>query len=202
MDLRAMVLAAPPAGNDDDLGERILDAALEQFSILGVRRSSIDDVAGRAGVGRVTVFRRFGSKDRLVSALVLREARTIMEYADAEAMRADSVEATIVEGFLVTLRLARRHPLLRGMLAAEPESLRRLLTTDGGPAIALVATVLARDLHEHGTPDPEQAAEVMARLGVSILLLPDAAFPLDTDEHVRAFARRFLVPIATGGTRP
>ncbi len=186
----------------DDLGARILDAALQQFSIVGVRRSSIDDIAERAGVGRVTIFRRFGSKDGLVNALILREARTIMVRADGEAARASSLEESIVEGFRVSLRLARTHPLLRGMLAAEPESLRRLLTTDGGPAIALVAAVLARDLHEYGAPDAEQAAELMARVGISILLLPGATFQLDTDEHIRAFARRFLLPIATGGTPP
>jgi AcrR family transcriptional regulator len=196
----AMVLQTRPYASGDDLGERILDAALVQFSILGVRRSSIDDVANRADVGRVTIFRRFGSKDGLVSALVLREAQTIMEHADAEVDHLDELEETLVEGFRVTLLRARKHPFLHGMLRAEPDVLRRMLTTEGGPAIAVVAAMLTRYLRDFDVPDADQAAEVMARLGISILLLPEASFELDTDEHIRAFARRFLVPIATGGS--
>ena len=42
---------ASPEEGPDPIAERILDAAFEQFRLLGIRRSSVDDIAKRAGVG-------------------------------------------------------------------------------------------------------------------------------------------------------
>ena len=55
--------------------DRIASAALDQFAEYGIRRSTIDDVAKRAGVSRVTVFRRFTNKEHLVEFVIAREIR-------------------------------------------------------------------------------------------------------------------------------
>src|SRR5947209_8509840 len=128
----------------DPFSQRILDAAFDQFKTVGVRRSSIDDVARRAKVGRVTVFRRFESKDGLVRALLLREGQRLADEVDAAMAEVDSVEGQIVEGFIRTLRAVQKHPLLTGMLAAEPETLLPLFTTEGAEALAVARAFLAR----------------------------------------------------------
>src|SRR4051812_50116320 len=61
----------------DPTAERIVSGALAQFEESGIRRTTMEDVARRAGVARVTVYRRFANKDRLVEAVVLREARRV-----------------------------------------------------------------------------------------------------------------------------
>jgi AcrR family transcriptional regulator len=186
---------APP----DPLGDRILDAALEQFRLVGIRRSSIDDVARRAGAGRVTVFRRFGTKDGLVRALALRECRRLVELIDAAIAPLDALEDRIVEGFVVGLRAARRHPLVTGLLETEPETVLPLFTTEAGEALRFVRAVVARDLRAASTGgDPEQAAELLARMGLSFLLTTDTTLPLDDDRRVRELARRHLVPLVLG----
>ena len=60
----------PPA---DETSERILDAALALSAASGVQHLTMDAVARRARVGRMTVYRRFGDKERLVEALAARE---------------------------------------------------------------------------------------------------------------------------------
>src|SRR5262249_48137064 len=55
----------PPA---DELSERILDAAVEIWAASGVKNLTMDEVADRAGVGRMTVYRRFGSPEPLAEA--------------------------------------------------------------------------------------------------------------------------------------
>ncbi len=40
--------------NDDETSTRILDAAYEVFCRIGVQRSTMEDVARRAGVSRIT----------------------------------------------------------------------------------------------------------------------------------------------------
>ena len=55
-----------PDGDDGP----ILDAALELFGEVGIPRTTIGDVAKRAKINRVTVYRRIGSKDELVRAVI------------------------------------------------------------------------------------------------------------------------------------
>jgi len=187
----------------DEVSERILDAALEQFELLGIRRSTIDDIARRAKVGRVTIFRRFDSKDGLVRALVLREVRQLMADADAAMAAVEPIEERIVEGFVVAFRAAQRHPLMRGLMATEPEMLLPLLTTEGEPALAIATAFMlphVREAHEQqgADGDPAVVAELCGRIGMSLLLTPGGAARLGDDDQARAFARTYLVPIVTG----
>jgi AcrR family transcriptional regulator len=50
----------------------ILDAAVEEFSTHGYRRSSVDGVSRRAGVSRATLYQYWNSKEKLFRALVER----------------------------------------------------------------------------------------------------------------------------------
>ena len=52
--------------NANTTRERILEAALELFLRQGIRKTSIDDVADRAGVTRVTVYRYFSDRQQLI----------------------------------------------------------------------------------------------------------------------------------------
>jgi AcrR family transcriptional regulator len=56
---------------------RILDAAARLFADLGVDRVSLDAVAAAAGVGKGTVFRRFGDKAGLAAALLDERERAL-----------------------------------------------------------------------------------------------------------------------------
>jgi len=56
---------------DDDL---ILDAAVDELRAYGLRRTSVDNVARRAGLSRATVYRRFENKNVLVQAALVRES--------------------------------------------------------------------------------------------------------------------------------
>lgn len=95
---------------EDPTARRILDAALEQFTVFGLRRSSMDDVAKRAGVSRVTVYRRFGTKDALVEQTLLRENSRFFQRLDQAVAALPTMEERVVEGFVVALRHTRAHP--------------------------------------------------------------------------------------------
>ncbi|MEU8379627.1 helix-turn-helix domain-containing protein, partial [Streptosporangium sp. NPDC048865] len=72
---RAYLDAVERIDDTDETRARILDAAYEQFCRMGIRRSTMDDVARRAKVSRITVYRRFATKDVLVEHVVRREFR-------------------------------------------------------------------------------------------------------------------------------
>ena len=198
------------AGDDapDAITERILDAALEQFQLVGLRRSTIDDVARRARVGRVTVYRRVGQKDELVKAVILRELRRLFAAVDAATAPLATVQERLAEGFAVVLRTVREHPLFQRLLAVEPESVLPYLTVDGGPIITLTAAYLAGQIRHAqraglapADVEPEPVAEIMARLAHSVLLTPHGGIPLDDDDEARAFARDHIAPLVLRGRR-
>ena len=68
------ILASSP-GPADETSERILNAAVTQAEEFGVRRFTIGDVSQRVGLSRVTVYKYFPGKDRLIEAVLLREMR-------------------------------------------------------------------------------------------------------------------------------
>src|SRR3712207_3804082 len=74
-------LAAPPRGRADAARNRrrVLDAAAALFAERGVGAVSMDDVAAAAGVGKGTVFRRFGDKAGLAVALLDERERALQE---------------------------------------------------------------------------------------------------------------------------
>ncbi|MFJ8888434.1 TetR/AcrR family transcriptional regulator [Streptomyces sp. NPDC102402] len=198
---RALV-ETPPS---DALSEQILDAAREQFMTFGLRRSTVDDVAKRAKVSRVTVYRRIGNKDSLVSACLLREYRRFVVDVDQAVAALPTMEDRLVAGFVAVLRHIREHPLVGGLLRLEPEIMLPFLTLESGPAFLAMREYLSDRLRlaqrAEGRPetDPTPVAELMVRITVSFLLNPVSSFELDDDEQVGAFARRYLVPLLSAG---
>lgn len=179
---------------------RILDAALAQFGDVGIRRSTIGDVARRAGVDRVTVYRRVGSKDELIQAVVAREAQAVFEQIATAASAGESLADRITEGFATAGDIARTHPLWRRLIVLEPETMLRPLSTEGGPLLATaceaamaVFTLAAADGLIDGTDGLEQPIEVAVRVVHSLLLTPSIEGADDPD--LRTFARRCIVPL-------
>ncbi|WP_419999097.1 TetR/AcrR family transcriptional regulator [Streptomyces boninensis] len=195
----ARAAATAPAG--DALREKILDAACQQFMTFGLRRSTIDDVARRAKVSRVTVYRRIGSKDQLVQECLLREYRRFVAEVDEAVADVPTMQQRLEEGFVILLRHIRDHPLIGGLLRLEPEVMLPYLTVESGPQFVMMRDYLTTRLRhaqrEEGRPagDPTPVAELMVRITVSFLLNPVSCFQLDDTEQARKFVRRYLTPL-------
>jgi AcrR family transcriptional regulator len=70
------------------LRARILHSAMELFGERGFEDVPIDDVAARAGVGKGSIYRQFGSKEQLYAASVIEgfaQLRNQIETALAQA---------------------------------------------------------------------------------------------------------------------
>jgi AcrR family transcriptional regulator len=160
----------------------------------------MEDVARRAGVSRMTVFRRFESKHRLVEVVIAREVRRGMEELDTHWHGAGTLEDRLVEGFVFAGHYVRRHPLFEGILRREPEVLLPPLTVDGGPVLGLYRSLIASRLQaevEAGgaqTSDVDGVAEVIARLAISMLLTRDGDITLDDRDSVVRLVRLVLLP--------
>ncbi len=200
---QTVVPAASPVVEDDGdaVLTRILDAAAEQFARHGVRRTSMDDVARRARVGRNTVFRRLGSKDELVRAVLGRELQRL--FADLElVVAAESDPLERVAGvFVTTVGAIRAHPMIRGALAEHPDEVAELSVFASGELMGLstiyLTGVLEAEAARGSLPAGFQVdvvAETVVRLVHSVVLVPHLARPLESANDLRAFAVAVLRP--------
>lgn len=160
--------------------DHILDAALALAAASGIKNLTMDDVARRAGVGRMTVYRRFGTRDALTDALAGREARRCLAELDAASPVDAPLEEQVVAGFTTAIRLSQEHPLLARLARVEPDTVLETFTT--GPLFALCVDYLADRLRRmHADPAP---AELLVRIALSFVLLPDTQ--LDVDQAARS----------------
>jgi TetR/AcrR family transcriptional regulator, repressor for uid operon len=186
---------------DDATAERILDAALALVGASGLRHLTMDDVARRAGVGRMTVYRRFGSRPALLDALAVRECRRCLAAIAGAIDRRTPIEDRIAAVTTVTLRLIRGHPLLERLARVEPEDLLVELTRDDSAVFRLVREFLISEIRraqaagELRAGDAEILAEVGVRLGVSFVLMPDSALPLGDEPATHAAIRALIAPL-------
>jgi AcrR family transcriptional regulator len=195
------IMATTP-GPADDTSERILNAAVSQAEEFGVRRFTIGDVAQRVGVSRVTVYKYFPGKDRLIEAVLLREMRRFLRDVDEAIAPYETLEERLVEGFVFALGWLRKHRLLNRLLRTEPELIVPNLTVRAGPVLTagreFIAGFARREADEGRLPlaaeDIEGVSELLARAVLSFVLTPDSVIGLRTQAEIRAFAEHYLAP--------
>ncbi|MFD4404758.1 TetR/AcrR family transcriptional regulator [Nocardia sp. NPDC058499] len=191
----------------DEVDERILDATLGRILQVGIRRSSLDDIARRCGLNRVTLYRRFSGKDALIEAALSREISRVLAEATAIASTTEGTDAQIEETVLFVLRLTRTHPLVTQLLAVAPEEALGFYTVRGeemvSQGIEYIAGVLTAG-QEQGVLaryDPRPVAELVARMAHSLMLTPTAGIDFDDEQAARAFIRTTIVPLMKYGIR-
>ncbi|MHC9292618.1 helix-turn-helix domain-containing protein [Mycobacterium sp. LTG2003] len=193
----------------DAISTRILSATLEQAELVGIRRTTMEDVAKRSGVGRATLYRRFPTKDALIDALVLSEARRYLDGSAQARAHAESLEDRLVYGTVFTVTFLREHALLKKLLRTEPETILPSLTIDAGAIVDFAtdysAAQLRSDLYGTAETTPEQerhirtVAELHTRLTLSFIVTPHTRIKLATIEDTRGYVRTYLLPMVTVG---
>nr|WP_042191149.1 TetR/AcrR family transcriptional regulator [Kibdelosporangium sp. MJ126-NF4]CEL19876.1 Transcriptional regulator, TetR family [Kibdelosporangium sp. MJ126-NF4]CTQ97100.1 Transcriptional regulator, TetR family [Kibdelosporangium sp. MJ126-NF4] len=202
---RALADAVGGIDDHDETTTRMLDGAYDQFCRMGIRRSTMEDVAKQAGVSRITVYRRFAGKDELVKQVVQREFRRYFDQFLIDIEHAETLADRVVIGFASALRAIRKNPVIGGLITAEPDIILPSMVSDGGAILHAVQRFVAGQLRREQSAgnlsadvDIELAAELMARVSASFLVTPSRVVDLDDEEQVRAVARKFLVPMLTG----
>ncbi|MER5204180.1 TetR/AcrR family transcriptional regulator [Streptomyces sp. NPDC002825] len=132
----------------------VLDAARDCVLAVGVRRTTLTDVARRAGVSRMTLYRRWPDVRTLVGDLMTREWIAVAAGAMPPADDDRPERARIVEGLVAGVAAFRSHPLFRKILDVDPELLLPYVLDRRGASqdalLGLLVTAL-EDGHEDGS---------------------------------------------------
>ena len=113
----------------DDPRTRILAAMVVCLGRYGIAKSTVDDAAREAGMGRATVYRHFpDGKDQLISeAITWAVGQFFTELAEAVADSPD-FESMMVEAIVYAHQAVDDHDVLQKVLETEPERLMPQLT--------------------------------------------------------------------------
>ncbi len=145
----------------------VLRAAWSCVMDVGLRRTTLADVARRAGVSRMTVYRQFADLTTVVSALLTTELVALLEQARAETAHHPTARDRLVESGLLVVERLVAHPLLRRVLDVDPELLLPLVVDRLGStqraAVDLVAGQVAEGVADGSvrTDDPRATALVL-----------------------------------------
>jgi AcrR family transcriptional regulator len=106
----------------------LLDAALECVLAVGVRRTTLSDVARTAGVSRMTLYRRFPDVRGMLSALLTREfGKLIVEVTEA-GVNEPTARGQLIAASVHTLRALSNNSLMRTLIERDAEMLLPYLT--------------------------------------------------------------------------
>ena len=177
--------------------EVILDAAEDCFSLVGVRRTTIEDIAAAAGVSRITVYRRIGNRDKVVLTVLVRITRRYLQGIRPRLLAQATLTDALVLLVRSTVRAARRDDLSllfasedRGATGAPLPGAMAPLAESFGETIALVAERLPGRLADG--VDPVDAGEWVLRVIVS-LATTESARPR-SQSQTDAWVRRLVIP--------
>lgn len=95
---------------------------------VGVRRTTLTDVARRAGVSRMTLYRLVPDVTTLILAVMSGEFAALLDAAEGKAQRRRSGRARLVATVVEVARRLPEEPLFRRVLDVDPELLLPYLT--------------------------------------------------------------------------
>ena len=127
--------------------DAVLAATRDSVLAVGVRRTTLTDVARRAGVSRMTLYRLVPDVTTLILEVMSREFATVIATAESQARRRRTARARIAATTATVVGLLHEEPLFRRILDVDPELLLPYLTDRFGTtqriAVAHVRRMLA-----------------------------------------------------------
>ena len=166
-------MATPKTGRpigrpaDPNKGETIVDASWGLFLERGVEGVSIEAIAARAGVSKVTLYKHFPDKAALFEAGVRREVERIEAAQASETGAPEGLVPTLqrfgigLMAFIASDAAVDFYNALSGELRRHEPLARLFYETGPGRTRASLAAIIsaAADRGELCTNDPNQAAE-------------------------------------------
>lgn len=188
-----------PGGRTARVRAAVLRAAGDALTECGIDQLDLAEIARRAGVGKTTVYRRWGSVPGLVADLLAEMAESSLPRAETGSLLGDlTINARLVQRTLADPRQGR---LFKAILAAahcDPRTataVRHFYRTRIAEWAPCVEQAIARGEVPKGTDAAEVVRAVSAPLYYRLLT---SDLPLDDDAAVRAAAA--AVASARAGT--
>jgi AcrR family transcriptional regulator len=155
------------------ISAEVADAVRESVLAVGVRRTTLTDVARRAGVSRMTLYRVVPDVETLLLEVMTRDLTALLTEIEAKVARRRTARSRLVAQLVEAARRLPTEPLFRRVLDVDPELLLPYLTERVG-ATQRLALGRIREVIADGQADRSIRrgdADVMA-MSVLMTVLP------------------------------
>ena len=181
------------------LRQTIVDAAGELFMELGFQATTMDKVAQRAKISKLSIYRHFENKEALFSAAIAAHCHQFAPQAIVEGVDGSAADQLMAVGtFLLRTLLSPEVRNVEAMIMVDKAKQKSLskLHYEAGPAYVIAQIeALLRHLHAEAmlnVPDPLESARLFAALikGSDLLMIArfDEAKAKD-DNEVESYCR-------------
>jgi AcrR family transcriptional regulator len=175
----------PPDPADPSDGA-ILAAARELVAQVGVRRTTATEVARRAGVSRMTLYRRFSDVESLLVTLLTQEVRALLADLAGQTAGLATARERLVETALLGIDRLAADPLFARLVDLDPELLLPYLLERAGSSHHAARAALAGTLAEGRAdgsirPLPEPAASWMLLVVIQSFVYAARMLAKETD---------------------
>jgi AcrR family transcriptional regulator len=179
--------------------DRLLDAAERCLRSTGIRRTTVGQIAGDAGVSRAWLYRLFPDKISLIGAALLRGDEEFWAEARAHVEAAEGLSGQVA----AAVAFSRSHQpgaLVLQLKETEPEAFAAVV----GSGLRQILPGMSSFWHPYleqarttgevrASLDIPRAAEWVLRMVISLVTTPGDAVDIDDPAQVRAFLTDFLV---------
>jgi AcrR family transcriptional regulator len=190
--------------NNESVRDAYLDAARDCILDVGWRRTTLTEVARRAGVSRMTIYRSWSDMGQLLGDLMTREWGDLVASAASGAGEAGPVER-IVGTAIRTVAALRDNELFVRIVELDPELLLPYLLSRRGRSQQAILERLAAQLREgqaagevrRADPDALARALLLTTHGFVLsahTMVDDLASEEALDDELRAIMTRALLP--------
>ena len=177
----------------------ILKAAAEEVTLVGLSRASLDVIARQAGVSRSTLYRRFPSREALITELGRQAFDASMARLHTVSVDSGLAEASVA-AFCEGLTLLTTEPLMRRFLQLDENlTVTTGMFDESREFLARASEAMRKALRTAGATMPDRdlmaVAELHIRLAVSLAQIRTAALDVGDAAAVRDYARKYLAPL-------
>ncbi len=134
-------------GVDREPRDTYLDAARDCILDVGWRRTTLTEVARRAGVSRMTIYRTWADMPRLLSDLMTREWGAVVEAQTQDDQDKSAIER-ITDGIVGTVRALRENELFVRIVEVDPELILPYLFVRRGRSQDLILAITTQAIEE------------------------------------------------------
>lgn len=183
---------------NEALSQTIVNAAGELFVELGFQATTMDKVAQRAKISKLSIYRHFENKEALFSAAIAAHCHQFAPQAIVEGVGSAADQLMAVGTFLLRTLLSPEVRSVEAMTMIDKTKQKSLskLHYEAGPAyVTAQIEALLRQLHAEAmlnVPDPLESARLFAALikGSDLLMIArfDEAKAKD-DNEVESYCR-------------
>jgi AcrR family transcriptional regulator len=167
----------------------------------------LEAIAKRAGVNRVTLYRRFSDREGLLAAWASREGAKMTQFLYETLEPYDNPRVRFAEGFIATVDYAQSHAYIRFAAAKDPATFVAAFRANQAGVLRIGARVLAEEIRGYQALgyvthlDAELVGEAITRMAFAAVLVPGGLIDVRNAATIRAFAENTLAPMLFGDTR-